>query len=106
MTILAAVALASFLFKDDDFFGARLSDNFAGDFGVGDQRRTNFDLAIAADKQNILENHFGANFAGEFFDFDDIAFGNAILLATGSNYCIFQDFVEIKFLKENPSKVN
>jgi len=49
VTILAAVALASFLFKDDDFFGARLSDNFAGDFGVGDQRRTNFDLAIAAD---------------------------------------------------------
>jgi hypothetical protein len=66
-----------------------LTDDFAGDFGVGDQRRTDFNLAIAADKQDILENHTRADFASEFFYFDDIAFGNAVLLAARSNHCIF-----------------
>jgi hypothetical protein len=107
VTALAAVAFAPFLLEDHNFFGATLIDDLARNFPIGDQGRANFGIALTADKKDIRQGHLLADFAVELLDFDDFAFGHAVLLTAGSNYRIFHRiFSETKFLKEIRATVN
>src|SRR5919108_1977587 len=106
MPPLATITFAPFLFKDDYLFCLRLSDDFAGNLGVGDQRRPNFDLAIAADEQHIRQGYLVAHLAREPFNLDDVPFRDSVLLSTGSNYRVLHGFPDVLCLKENPIKVN
>src|SRR6185295_18346053 len=89
MTALPAVAFSPFFLEDDDLFGAALIDDLAGHLPVGYQRRAYHGIAVTSDKKHIGQGHFRADFALELFDLHDLAFGHAVLLAAGSDYCIF-----------------
>jgi hypothetical protein len=89
---LTTVTLASFLLKNQNLLGFGLADNLTGHRGVLKQRRADFHIAIAANKQNIPEGYFFAYLASELLDPDKIPFGYPVLLPTGSNDCISHDF--------------
>jgi|SRR6185503_5095014 hypothetical protein len=107
MTVLAAVAFAPLFLENDDLFSAALIDDLTGNFTIGYQWGANLGIAFTADKQNIGQGNRRADLPIELFDLDDLAFGHAVLLAAGSNYCIFHRiFSERKFLMEFLAKVN
>lgn len=92
VTVLAAIALAPFLLENQNLFGSALSNDFACYFAVGHKRRTDVDLTIAADEQDIRQCNGCAHLAGKFFDFDELSLRDAVLLSACSNYCIFHGF--------------
>jgi hypothetical protein len=104
---LPAVAFAPFLFENEDLFRLRLADDLAGNFGVGNDGRADLYFAVIADEQNVPESNSVAHFTGKLFNFDDVAFGDTVLLATRSNYGILHNyFSKSYFLKQKTAKVN
>src|SRR5262245_51517238 len=108
MTVLAAIALTSFLFEDQYLLCSSLTDDLAHNLRIGDQWRADLDLAVAPDEQHIGQRHAVTHPPRELLDFDQVPFGNAVLFPAGSNYSILHKLVvpEIIFLKQKLAKVN
>jgi hypothetical protein len=92
MTSLATVTLASLLLKNQDLLRSGLTDNLAGYGGILHQRRADFRLTIAADKQDISQRYLFANVSNKLLDLDEIPFRYSVLLPASFNDCIFHDF--------------
>jgi len=89
---LAAITFPSFLFKNQNLLCLALPDDFAGNFSVGHQRQTDFNLAVATDEQDIRQSYLIPNVSRKFFNPDNVPFGHAVLLSAGSNHCILHKF--------------
>ena len=91
VTVFTAIVLAALLFEDDDFIIFLLVQHGGLDTGARNSGRADFCIAIVtADEQNVIQRDRAANFGDEFFHFDDIVFGNSILLTTGFNDCVHE----------------
>src|SRR5918997_1662036 len=106
MTSLATVALASFLLKHQNLLRFCLTDNLTRHRGVLHQRRADFDLAIAANKQDISQSYLFADLAGKLLDLYEITFRYPVLLPTSFDDCIFHVLPRAIFVTEIPAKVN
>jgi hypothetical protein len=106
MTALATVTLASFLFENQHLLRFCLTDNLTRHRGVLYQRRTDFNLAIAANKQDISQSYLFADLAGKLLDLYEITLRYPVLLSTSFDDCIFHVLSRMIFLTEISAKVN
>jgi hypothetical protein len=82
------VVLTTAELDDAHFVVTALRNDFGNHFGAVNDRSTDLDIITIGDQQNAVE---GDGFTGsdfEFLDFQELAFGNFVLLATGNNYCV------------------
>src|SRR5207253_6954470 len=100
---LAAITFPSFLFKNQNLLCLALPHDFAGNFSVGHQRQTDFNLAVATDEQDIRQSYLIPNVSRKFFNPDNVPFGHTVLLSAGSNYCILHKFLDRKSTRLNSS---
>ena len=84
MTVLTTVLLTALEFDDGDFVSFAVGFDFCRNHTTFDNRATDF-RRFPADHQNAVKGNAGAFVSGKAFDFDDIAGGHAVLLATGFN---------------------
>src|SRR5437762_12893684 len=89
---LAAIAFPSFLFKNQNLLSLALPDDFAGNFSVGHQRQTDFNLAVATDEQDIRQSYLITHVSRKFYDPDNVPFGHAVLLSARSNHFLLHKF--------------
>ena len=84
MTALAVGVLAALFLEGDDLLALAMFDDFAGDRGALDQRRTQLG-AVAAQHQNFAEGQLGADIAGQAFHRQDGVLGHFILFSAGAD---------------------
>ena len=84
----AVVAFAPLVFERNDFGLFGLLDDFGGHRGTGNGGRTHGDARRPGDEENFCEGCCLTFGDVEFFDFDDIAFGDAVLFTACLNHCV------------------
>src|SRR5438874_5956496 len=89
---LAAITFPSFLFKNQNLLCLALPHDFAGNFSVGHQRQTDFNLAVATDEQDIRQSYLITHVSRKFFNPDNVPFGHKVLLSSGYIYFILNLF--------------
>jgi hypothetical protein len=78
------VLLSLTIFENSQLGAATLAKDFAGDGSLaGGISGEKFILVVHG--ENVVEGNFGADFAGESFDADSVAWGDAVLLASTAN---------------------
>jgi len=76
------IALAAFHFERQLVFAALVGDDIRDDGGTGDGGRADRKLAVVVDEQDAVKRERLARLDFKAFDFELVARGDAILLAT------------------------
>src|SRR5690606_14798986 len=82
------VVLTTAELDDPDLVVTALGDHLGGHLGTFHDRRTDLHVITVADQQHAVD---GEAFAGgdfQFFDFQEFAFGDLVLLTTGNDYSV------------------
>ena len=89
MALRAAVLLAALHLDDEDLVAAALADDLGVDERARDVRLSERQLLAigTAHEENLSELHGAADFTFEFFDLEDLARLDAILLSACFNDC-------------------
>ena len=87
MSVLPLVLLALLELEDDDLLAATLLDDLAEDLGTRNEGAAELG-GVAAEEENFVERDLVASGAFELLDFDEIARGDAVLLAAGADNCV------------------
>ena len=81
VAIAAAAVLPAALLENDYLVQAVLRDHRRGDRGIGDNRRTQGQVAVNAHGQHVGEGDGATGFGVQFLDFQDRIGGDAVLLS-------------------------
>lgn len=89
MSLLSAISLLALVLVDDNLIAAALLLDFSLDNGPLNVRRTNLDVFIFCDEQDLIELHSLSHIASlEKLVLKNHAFLHAILFSTGLYNCI------------------
>lgn len=102
MSALPHVVLAPTEFDDHLLVALAVTLNRRDDLATAQQRRTDLDLVAFAQQQDLVEFDVGADLGFEFFNPQNRALADAILLPTGGDYGIQHD-LENSIGREDPS---
>src|SRR5690606_14189326 len=75
-------------FDDGDFVGAAMRQNLRLHFCSGNQGGADIDIIAVGNHQNLIKLNGVTRCHFEFFQTKNFAFLNAVLLATGYDYCV------------------
>ena len=78
-----AVTLLGFEPKDADLGAALVADDSAGNVGAVNERRTEGDIVIVTDHQDLVEDERGVGLGGEFVYFEGLAGLDSVLPSAG-----------------------
>ena len=80
----AAIVLAAAQLEAEHFVGTAVGLHLAGDLATGNEGGAQDRLlAVLAHHQHLVEGHVAAGLGVEQFHLDNVALGNAVLLASG-----------------------
>lgn len=94
VALLATVTFSALIFEDDDLFALALFDDAAFDNGTFNDRLADLHILAVREHQYLIKSNLGSNIAGEFFNAQNVALLNFILLAS-SGY----DSIHVCFLQ-------
>ncbi len=81
MTLALAIVGLSLVLENKDLLIFALSLDFARYLGTFDDRRTDLDISVVDDRQDLIEYDCFAFASSQLLDRDDIALSDLILLA-------------------------
>ena len=81
MTLALAIVRLSLVLENKDLLIFALSLDFARYLGTFDDRRTDLDISVIDDRQDLIKDNCLAFAGSQLLDRDDIALGDLILLA-------------------------
>ena len=91
MTLAFAIVRLSLVLENKDLLIFALSLDFARYLGTLDDRRTDLDISVIDDRQDLIKDNCLAFAGSQFLDRDDIALGDLILLAARFDDCVHEN---------------
>jgi hypothetical protein len=103
VTLLAAIALAPFVFEYHYFSTPPVCRDPCGHFGLGQGGSFSLNILTVAQKQDIVEGYSIAHLGVQFLNAQHIAGTYLVLLASGFHHCVhdlvLQKNKSVKYLK-------
>ena len=74
--------------EDDHLVVTRFPHCLGQDFGTLHMALTHHHIVVAGDKKNPVQLNFAARLGCQALNFDDLSWGDSVLLPSGLNYCV------------------